>query len=580
MGDIHGNYKALLQCLKLSDFDYDNDTLIQLGDVVDGHADSFEVVEELLKIKNLISIKGNHDCLDEETEVFTQRGWLKYNQVDDSDYVIGINTKSSLSSWQKINEVIIKKSDHLNYYSNNKIDFAMTDGHRILYKLDNDTYNYKTISELKYNDRLKIPTGCKTENKGVSCLSDNEIRLVAWILTDGGISKKHGYVTIYQSKVENLEHIENILKSNNLIYTHSKRIRNTKSILGKKLKSIKESNEYKILAECSKKITDRLIKSKTKIPFWCYLLSQRQLEIFLKEIIRGDGSQYNNTENYILYGTKEFLENIQPLFNIAGYSCNLTKSNRNDFRLNISHYNTNTVRQDLNKIKRIEGDFKVWCLNVPFSNFLVRRNNKTYFTGNCWFNQWIETGVNPSNWKQGQKATGLSYLKEFDENATWETYKTDLDGNRALKVSLLPCHIPIDHVKFFRNQLPYYRDEDNNLFIHGGFNRHYLLEDQLEDTFWWDRDLWNAALSYGNMTAAEGLERPKFKMLEDFKEVFIGHTTTEMWNTTIPMNAANIWNLDTGAGMYGRLTIMDVDSKEFWQSDRGSDLYPDYRGRS
>lgn len=213
---------------------------------------------------------------------------------------------------------------------------------------------------------------------------------------------------------------------------------------------------------------------------------------------------------------------------------------------------------------------------------LLKIKNLISIKGNHddWFNQWIETGVNPSDWKQGQKATGLSYLKEFDENATWETYKTDLDGNRALKVSLLPCHIPIDHVKFFRNQLPYYRDEDNNLFIHGGFNRHYLLEDQLEDTFWWDRDLWNAALSYGNMTAAEGLERPKFKMLEDFKEVFIGHTTTEMWNTTIPMNAANIWNLDTGAGMYGKLTIMCVDSKEFWQSDRGSDLYPDYRGRS
>ena len=36
MGDIHGAYNALLQCLKRSGFDYENDQLIQLGDVADG----------------------------------------------------------------------------------------------------------------------------------------------------------------------------------------------------------------------------------------------------------------------------------------------------------------------------------------------------------------------------------------------------------------------------------------------------------------------------------------------------------------------------------------------------------------
>ena len=31
------------------------------------------------------------------------------------------------------------------------------------------------------------------------------------------------------------------------------------------------------------------------------------------------------------------------------------------------------------------------------------------------------------------------------------------------------------------------------------------------------------------------------------------------------MNAANIWNLDTGGGWYGFISIMDVDTKEVWQ---------------
>lgn len=60
-GDIHGNIKALKQCLEKSKFDYEEDTLISLGDVVDGYPDSYLCVEELMKIKNLIPIRGNHD---------------------------------------------------------------------------------------------------------------------------------------------------------------------------------------------------------------------------------------------------------------------------------------------------------------------------------------------------------------------------------------------------------------------------------------------------------------------------------------------------------------------------------------
>lgn len=61
MGDIHGNAKGLKILLDSVDFDYENDTLIQLGDVADGWSETSESVDILLEIKNLISIRGNHD---------------------------------------------------------------------------------------------------------------------------------------------------------------------------------------------------------------------------------------------------------------------------------------------------------------------------------------------------------------------------------------------------------------------------------------------------------------------------------------------------------------------------------------
>jgi serine/threonine protein phosphatase 1 len=61
MGDIHGGFRGLKQCLERSSFDYENDLLIQLGDVCDGWSETKECLDELMKIKNLILLKGNHD---------------------------------------------------------------------------------------------------------------------------------------------------------------------------------------------------------------------------------------------------------------------------------------------------------------------------------------------------------------------------------------------------------------------------------------------------------------------------------------------------------------------------------------
>jgi len=61
MGDIHGAYKAFVQCLERSGFNPQTDQLIQLGDIVDGYPQVYEVMEHLLSIPDKILIKGNHD---------------------------------------------------------------------------------------------------------------------------------------------------------------------------------------------------------------------------------------------------------------------------------------------------------------------------------------------------------------------------------------------------------------------------------------------------------------------------------------------------------------------------------------
>jgi serine/threonine protein phosphatase 1 len=61
IGDIHGAHKALIQCFERSQFDRQHDMLISLGDLCDRWPDTSKVFDELLTVRNLVLILGNHD---------------------------------------------------------------------------------------------------------------------------------------------------------------------------------------------------------------------------------------------------------------------------------------------------------------------------------------------------------------------------------------------------------------------------------------------------------------------------------------------------------------------------------------
>jgi len=46
------------------------------------------------------------------------------------------------------------------------------------------------------------------------------------------------------------------------------------------------------------------------------------------------------------------------------------------------------------------------------------------------------------------------------------------------------------------------------------------------------------------------------------------------------MQACNVWNIDTGAAFNGRLTGINVETKQYWQSDIVQQLYPNEKGRN
>jgi serine/threonine protein phosphatase 1 len=168
---------------------------------------------------------------------------------------------------------------------------------------------------------------------------------------------------------------------------------------------------------------------------------------------------------------------------------------------------------------------------------------------------WLtNTKDNPLWYKHGGESTVLAYANVSDETIQ-------------------------KHIEFIQSLENYYLDEQNRLFIHAGFtNMNGVDYEYFPRLFYWDRTLWETALALDKKMKKDDLLYPKRFTLYD--EIFIGHTPVSKINQNIPVNCANIWNVDTGAAFKGPLTIMDIDSKEFWQSEPLPHLYPNEKGRN
>jgi serine/threonine protein phosphatase 1 len=203
------------------------------------------------------------------------------------------------------------------------------------------------------------------------------------------------------------------------------------------------------------------------------------------------------------------------------------------------------------------GEFVYECIEelLKIKNLIAIRGNHE-----AWLLEFLKSSFHPAQWASGAISTAKSYALHSSKQLIYKY------NGYGFKVSLNPNDIPLHHQVFFEKQLLYYIDQNNNLFIHGGFSRFQPLKDQRPEVFYWDRTLWQEALHWQIKKRYEGEVEP-FYVAENFTNIFIGHSTTLTWGLNTPLKAAHIYNLDTGSGKNGRLTIMDVHTKKFWQSD-------------
>ena len=201
-----------------------------------------------------------------------------------------------------------------------------------------------------------------------------------------------------------------------------------------------------------------------------------------------------------------------------------------------------------------------WSESAQVIQFLIELSQKincVFIKGNhdVWCEEWLKSNdVNPTWYMHGGKET-------------MESYDDFSDADKR------------NHLDFFEKMPLYYIDDENRLFVHAGFtSMHGVEKEVFETSLYFDRTLWEMVL-----TMNVGIEKDSKlypNRLKHYKEIYIGHTPTINYESNMPMNAINVWNIDTGAAFMGPLSVIDVTSKEIWQSDSVHTFYPEEEGRN
>lgn len=402
---------------------------------------SWMLVEWLVTTVNwLYIVKGNHDCHDMQTEALTKNGWKLGEDITQDDEVLSLDHKTGVAEWTPILNITRREHDgEMIRLEANGLDLHVTPNHRVL----NRTLNYKMQwRDWSYTPADKIPARMAVPVSGRAnrCdfpLTDDQISLTGWLLTDGGIYRRGGHVHVafYQSK--DGSEIDRLLNAGGFKFRKTTRKRKKTAVCGRELISEPlDAVEWHLDVVGSREIT-AYCPEKGRLPQWANDISERQFNILLDAIVAGDGTWDGKDPSAkncaVVHGTYEFLSSLQSVAVQHGWRARIAVVRGKDYRLNLAkteHYSLWTA--PVTKRTKYKGD--VWCLTVPHGNFMVRRNGVAHFSGNCWsgsgdpldfIKRYADTGIMESHGARLElafpngKAVRVNARHDFSGHSMW-----------------------------------------------------------------------------------------------------------------------------------------------------------------
>lgn len=382
-------------------------------------------------------------CFDDKTEILTENGWKLFKDLKDTEKVATLNLKKDEFEWQLPNEYT--KEDYegeMIHFKARNIDLMVTPNHRMLVRrypnniihgrkkrllfpqkshkkvnLDWTIKKAKELTDVKRQEwqmkrnvnnwegelieKVFIPER-KTkkfgtrQSKRIEFINIEDIaELIGWYVTEGYIRKSA--ISICQDKKANpINHAEIIDLLNRIGFNPKTGGKNKKDI---KFYSL-EFAEW-LVTQCGS-------GSKNKfIPKWLKNQPKDILRILFDTMIKGDG--WINGEGYGYTSiSKQLLDDMSEISLKLGYAVTTCKNSISITKKQVLP----TINQKPDKVY-YKG--KIYCVSVPNTLIMVRRNGKAIWSGNSYkMQKYVESisgGTKPHMVFQGHfhKANYLFY---------------------------------------------------------------------------------------------------------------------------------------------------------------------------
>ncbi|MFH0951210.1 MAG: ribonucleoside triphosphate reductase [bacterium] len=332
-----------------------------------------------------VPTRTGFQCLSADTEILTQAGWRKHNQVKVGDIIATFNIEHGHLEYLPVQRMFAKQYKGIMYNLQNRIsDQLISPEHRVVRKrFGNEGYVLEPIEKvLELHSPFIVPVGSHGYVAGDQSLPDNVIKLLAWVIAEGTMDRSNGSsrLSIYQSAVaspDNYQEIKDICADLKLHYTER-----LQQGLGQ------ECNVLRFDAVSTKKILSYFGSAKTaqikQIPSAILTLDTEGARLFLETYIKGDGHEgckITTTHATIRDGLFQVAAN-------AGYGATvytrlpdnkISKKDRYIIRL-IKHVDTY-----INTVKKVKYQGIIWCPNTKNETVIARRHGKIFITGNTPF---------------------------------------------------------------------------------------------------------------------------------------------------------------------------------------------------
>ena len=358
--------------------EFDETKLIQLCQAQTLHA----------RLSKMDKFKSNYfmsdECFTPETEILTENGFIRFDQLDKNIKVAQYNSESDGITY--VNPIRYIKNyttdDLVHMYSDNGIDLITTKNHEMLIfdRKKNQIKKTYAIDLKKSTNNLMLVSSLNTVSR------ENQDELSYYEKLELAFQADGSYHSMYSGKYKDSNKCS-ILFS----FSKERKLKEFEKTFttANKLKSHCKTDNKK---ERKRFILENVLKNKLsknlRDIFDITKFSTKKAIAFLDYLMIWDGHITKEGAYYYSSKIKDNVEFVQEICIIAGKKTRLgiQIDNRSDtfsdiYRIYISHTNKFTTSRIKTSLVKYNG--YVYCVEVPDGNIVVRRNNKVIIVGNC-----------------------------------------------------------------------------------------------------------------------------------------------------------------------------------------------------